>query len=483
MGDARGDDVLGRHDAVALAELVRSGGASPVELVEATIARIEALDPQVNAVIHRRFERALEEAASPDLPHGPFRGVPFLLKDLWPTSAGDPFHMGIRGLAEADYIHHEDSNIVRRYREAGFVICGRTNTPELGLVATTEPLAHGPTRNPWNTGHGPGGSSGGSAAAVAAGMVPAANASDGGGSIRIPAAMCGLFGLKPSRGRVSMGPLLDEMGLSVQHAVTHSVRDSAAILDATAGPFPGDGVIAPAPVRPFGEEVGTNPGRLRIGLMAELPRAIETEEPCAAAARSLAATLAGLGHDVTESHPPALADDASADAFMTLWGVSTAANLRLVSALLGREVTEEDVEPSTWIAAQSAPSVAGDQVLAAQDAMHRFRRETAQWWANGFDLLVCPTTLRPPPEIGELTGTDDNPLRGAIGSIPYAAVTAPFNVTGQPAMSIPGHFTGDGLPVGVQVIAAYGREDVLFRVAAQLEVEMRWADERAPLHP
>lgn len=475
--------MLARHDAVALAEIVRTGQASPVELVEAAIARIEALDPLINAVIHPRFEKALAEAASSELGDGPFRGVPFLLKDLWPTSADDPFHMGVRGLARAGYVHPEDSNAVRRYRDAGFVFCGRTNTSELGLHATTEPLAHGATRNPWNTDHGPGGSSGGSAAAVAAGMVPAANASDGAGSIRIPAAMCGLFGLKPSRGRVSMGPLVDEMGLSVQHVVSHTVRDSAAILDVTAGEFPGDGVVAPPPERPYAAEVGVDPGRLRIGLMAELPGDMATEPVCAAAARSPARTLESLGHDVTESHPAPLGGPETVDAFLKLWFAGTAANLAFIGRLLGRDVTEDDVEPSTWIAAQGAPDVSGTEVLTAQYAMHEFRRAVAQWWADGFDLLVCPTTLRPPPRLGELTSTDDEPLRATFASMPYAAVTAPFNVTGQPVVSVPGHFTDDGLPVGVQIVAAYGREDVLVRVAAQLEAEMRWAEHRAPMHP
>lgn len=482
MGDLS-DDVLGRHDAVGLAELVRSGQAKPVELVEAAIARIEALDPHLNAVIHRRFERALDAAASPDLPDGPFRGVPFLLKDLWPSSAGDPFHMGVRGLAAAGYVAPTDSNVVGRYREAGFVICGRTNTSELGLIATTEPLAYGPTRNPWATDRGPGGSSGGSAAAVAAGMVPAANASDGAGSIRIPSASCGLFGLKPSRGRVSMGPLLDEMGLSVQHVVSHSVRDSAAILDVSAGAFAGDGVVAPPPPRPFDAEVGADPGRLRIGLMAEMPRDVGTDPACAAAARSLAATLEALGHDVTEDHPAVLGDDTSVEMFMTLWAVGTAGTLGVVGRILGRELTEDDVEPATWLAAQAAANISGPEVLAAQDTMHRFRRSMAGWWADGFDLLVCPTTLRPPPMLGELTGTDTEPLRGTMASVPYASTTAPFNVTGQPAVSIPGHFTDDGLPLGVQLVAAYGREDLLLRVGAQLEDELAWSDTRAPLHP
>ena len=244
MDDETTDD-LARFDAVGLADLIRHGDLSPVEAVQATINRIEALDGELNAVIHRQFDKALDLATSPDLPDGPFRGVPMLIKDLWSEEAGQPHHCGVQALRDAKLTSTIDSNLVKRYREAGFISVGRTNTPELGLVATTEPLAYGPSRNPWNTDYGTGGSSGGSAAAVASGMVPAANASDGGGSIRIPAAMCGLVGLKPSRGRISMGPVKEEWGVSVQHVVCHTMRDCAGILDATAIPFLGDGVVAP----------------------------------------------------------------------------------------------------------------------------------------------------------------------------------------------------------------------------------------------
>ncbi|MBT6372923.1 MAG: amidase, partial [Acidimicrobiaceae bacterium] len=245
----KSDAELARIDAVGLADLIRSGQLSAVEAVEATIDRIERLDGDLNAVIHEQFDQALELAASPDLPDGPFRGVPMLIKDLWATEAGQPHHAGIQALKEAEFTGEVDSNLVARYKQAGFVIVGRTNTPELGLVATTEPHAYGPSRNPWSTDHSTGGSSGGAAAAVAAGMLPAAHASDGGGSIRIPAAMCGLVGLKPSRGRISNGPR-EEWSFSCQHVVSHTVRDTAAILDATAIPFAGDGVVAPDHGRP-----------------------------------------------------------------------------------------------------------------------------------------------------------------------------------------------------------------------------------------
>lgn len=474
-------DDLARLDAVAQAELVRSAAASPLELVDAAIDRIERVDPRVNAVIHRRFERAREEAAAPDLPDGPFRGVPFLLKDLWPTSAGDPFHMGIKAFKEAGYVHPEDANLTRRYREAGFVIVGRTNTPELGLVATTEPLAYGPTHNPWDPARGPGGSSGGSAAAVASGMVPCANASDGGGSIRIPAAMCGLVGLKPSRGRGSMGPLRDEWGVSVQHVVAHSVRDTAAVLDATWRPFPGDGVIAPAPARPWAEEVGAE-GRLRIGLLDHAPGGVPTDPECAAAARRGADLAAALGHEVEEAHPAALDRMAEHGPLVTtMWAVGAKASLLSLAPLLGRELTAEDVEPGTWALAEWGDRATAVELAVTQAKMATVRRELAAWWED-YDLLITPTTAAPPPLLGQLVGTDDDPLRGLVGSTPYATFTAVFNQSGQPAVSLPLCRTGDGLPVGTQFVAAYGREDLLIRIAAQMEAEVGWAEERAPIH-
>src|SRR4051794_31322230 len=303
------NDDLTWMDATAQAELVRTGQASPAELVEAAIDRIERVDGSINAVIHRRFEQALDEAKG-DLPDGPFRGVPFVVKDLFAPTKGDPMHNGMRALRDAGYVAPADNVLTSRYRAAGFVFVGRTNTPELGLVPTTEPLAHGATSNPWSVTHTPGGSSGGSAAAVAAGLVPAAHASDGGGSIRIPASMCGLVGLKVSRGRISLGPDRDETSLSVNHVVTRSVRDCAAILDATHGPGAGDLVVAPPPLRPYVDEVGAPPGSLRVGLLARNPGG-ELHPDCEQAVRRAAALLESLGHKVEERYPPVL--DTAAD--------------------------------------------------------------------------------------------------------------------------------------------------------------------------
>ncbi len=474
---------LARYDAVGLAALVRDGEVHPTEIIDDTIERMEALNPRINAVIHPTFERAREVAAG-DLPDGPFRGVPMLLKDLWPASKGDPYHLGVEGLKRAGYVGGHDANIVTAYREAGFVLCGRTNTPEFGLVATTEPEAYGATHNPWDLTRGPGGSSGGAAAAVASGMIPAANASDGGGSIRIPAAMCGLVGLKPSRGRVSMGPDQDEWGNSVQHVVCHTVRDSAAILDATARPFPGDGVIAPPIGQPYLGQVGRDPGRLSIGFLAHSPRlGMEVDAEIAGVVRNTARMLDGFGHSVEESHPEVLLDEQIIDDFSAMWRVGSAASLVRIGQWLGRDVTPDDVEPATWFMGKFGDSVTGPEVISAQGAQMVYRRRMAKWWSSGHDLLVTPTCMKTAPKLGELVGTPDDPTRGLQRSIPYAAFTAPFNTTGQPAISLPLAQSSQGLPIGVQIIASYGREDLLFSVAAQLETEVGWPDRRSPVHP
>lgn len=464
------------HDAVGLAALVRAGEVSPGELVEAAIRRIEARNGDLNAVIHKLYDKARAAAESPDLPDGPFRGVPMLLKDLWPASAGDPVHLGMVALRDAGYVHPTDGNQVTCLRRAGFVFVGRTNTPELGLIATTEPLAYGPTRNPWNTGRSPGGSSGGSAAAVASGMVPVAGGGDGGGSIRIPSALCGLVGLKPSRGRVSNGPVEDESGLSVVHVLARTVRDSAALLDAQAVPFPGDTVIAPAPERPFGELMFRKPGRLRVGLWVDSPGdgRVEVDPECVAAAERAALLLEGLGHTVEATGPAALTDERLLANFAKTWGVSTAFSLDQVGEMIGRPLTPEDVEPGTWFSAERARTTPATDMLKTQTATQLFGRAMAEWWAGGWDLLLTPTTAKPAPPIGELVSTPDNVLASFVNSLPYGTFTLPFNLSGQPAISVPMGQTAEGLPVGAQLAAAYAREDVLLQVAAQIEATAPW---------
>ena len=477
-------------DAVGQAALVKRGEVSPRELVAAAIHRIEALDDGpdgINAVIHRRFEKALDEATDPNLPDGPFRGLPMAMKDLWPASAGDPLHLGNIAMKNAGYRHPVDANITRAYRRAGMVIVGRTNTPEFGAVATTEPVAYGATRNPWDTNHSPGGSSGGAAAAVASGMLPAANASDGGGSIRIPAAACGLVGLKPSRGRISMGPLSDEWGVSVQHVVSVTVRDSAAILDVSSGAFPGDAVIAPLPSRPFSEEVGAPVEALRIGLMSRPltgPHDPESEEAKLAAARWFEAH----GHTVEVAYPTVLDWWAKQSSGLSQWAVNIRSSIARLEEWLGREFVEADVEPATWGLAQAANGFSALDLQKAQNDQVRLRRESAQFWVptadggSGFDLLLSPTMAILPPPLGELVGAPGNPMRALVGSAPMATFTSPWNATGQPAISIPFAQSTSGLPIGIQLVAAYAREDLLLQVAATMEADIRWDTRRAPVH-
>ncbi len=478
------DPDLAVLDATAQAELVRSGQASPLELVDAAIERIERLNPQLNAVIHERFEKARAEARG-DLPDGPFRGVPFVLKDLDGYSEGDPYYGGTRFLRDHDWRPTHDSYLTERFRAAGLVCVGRTNSPELGLVPTTEPETYGPTRNPWDTGRSTGGSSGGSAAAVASGMVPLGHAGDGGGSIRIPASECGLVGLKPSRGRHSLGPEAGESwgGLVARLAVTRSVRDTAALLDAVQGAMPGDPYTAPPPRRPYVDELGADPGSLRIGLRVDAPGAVGDPHPDAvAAAEAAAALLESLGHRVEIGSPEALDDADFVAYFINAYNAWVARDLERLGQTVGTPVTEADVEAGTWALAEAGRQVSATEYLAAVEYLHDFTRRVAGWWVSGFDLLLTPTIPEPPPILGEFSGTPDNPLVGLFRSAEIVPFTAPFNTTGQPAVSLPLHWNADGLPIGVQLVAAYGREDQLVAVSAQLEAAAPWADRRPPVH-
>jgi amidase len=477
-------DEISLLDATAQAELVRRGELAPKELVEAAIARAERLEPRLCSIVTRQFERARVEAASPELPRGPFRGVPYLLKDLGAYLDGDPLYSGMGALARAGWRERGDAHFAARLRAAGLVSLGHTASPELGILPTTEPLAFGATRNPWNTTHSPGGSSGGSAAAVAAGVVPAAHASDGGGSIRIPASHCGLVGLKPTRGRSSFGPGTGERwgGCSVEGFVTRSVRDSAALLDVVAGAMPGDPYAAAPPARPFAREVGAEAGRLRIGLLRRAPRDGELDPECRAAAEDAGRLLESLGHAVEPSHPAALDDPEAVKGFLTVVSAGVAFALDAAAAKLGRPLVAEDVEPLTWTVAQAGRAVSAPAYVAAVAANHAHGRRLAAWWAEGFDLLLTPTCAKPPPPIGHFASPPENPLAGYLRAAPYGAFTMHWNVSGQPAISLPLHWSADGLPVGVQLVAASGCEDLLLRVAAQLEAARPWADRLPPLH-
>jgi amidase len=471
-------------DATEQAALVRRGAISPRELVEAALARMERVNPQLNAVIHPLPERAMAAANSPQLPDGPFRGVPFLMKDLGGAEAGAPCHCGMRFLRDAGWTEREDAYLTRRFRDAGLISLGRTNTPELALLPTTEPEAYGPTRNPWSLAHSAGGSSGGAAAAVAAGIVPVAHASDGGGSIRGPASMCGLVGLKPTRGRSSFGPALGERwsGFSAEFVVSRSVRDSAALLDVTAGPMPGDPYFAAPPAKPFATAITQRPPRLRVGVLRGAPRSVETHLECLATVDRAATLLADLGHHVEVSHPAALDEAESVLSFVTVVACNTAWAVDAWGQKVGRPAGQDDLEPLTWALVERGRATSASDLLAAIEYVHAFGRRLAGWWVEGFDLLVTPTQAAPPPEIGFISSTPDEPFRSFVRSAPYGVCTLPFNMSGQPAISLPLHWTHDGLPVGAQLVAAYGRDDLLLAVAAQLEEAAQWSRRRAPLH-
>ncbi len=472
------DRSLATLDATAQADLVRRGEVKPLELVDAAIERIEELNPRLNAVIAPLFDKARALATGSQLGDGPFRGVPFLLKDMGSPSAGDPFHCGMQVLKDAAWVAERDNVLASRFRAAGLVFLGKTNTPELGVSTTTEPAAYGPTHNPWKLGYSPGGSSGGAAAAVASGMVPIAHATDGGGSIRVPAAHCGLFGLKPSRGRISMGPDIGQRwgGLSNEFVVSRSVRDSASMLDAVHGPAPGDPYFAPLPAAPFANALAEPPGRLRIGILTRARDGVPVHADCVAAAEAAARKLEALGHDVEENHPDALFDAEALAAFSRVIAASVGASLDAWSAKLGRPIAEEDVEPATWGIVERLGRIPAHEYLKALDLVHEFGREMAAWWEGGFDLLLTPTAAEPPPPHGEFSATPEQPLRGLARSIPFSAFTMPYNATGQPAASLPLYWNDAELPIGVQLVAAYAREDLLLRVGAQLERAHPWAD-------
>lgn len=475
-------------DATEQAGLVRSGQVSPLELVDAAIERIERLNPALNAVIHERFEKARAEASG-TLPDGPLKGVPFLLKDLDGFSAGDPFHAGCEHLKRASYVADSDSYLIERFRSAGLVCVGKTNTPELGLLPSAEPQAYGPTHNPWDLNRSAGGSSGGSAAAVAAGLVPVAHAGDGGGSIRIPASVCGLVGLKPSRGRHSLGPELGESwgGNVARNLLGRTVRDVALSLDVISGWYPGDPYTAPLPACPYLDEVGADPGRLRIGWTTRSGDAsVATHEDCATAVETTAGLLERLGHNVVEARPAVWEDEAAMNEFtvhfVTAYGVWTARELQHLEAMTGVPVTEETVEPMTWAVAEAGGAASAIAYHAAMDAFHEHTRRMARFWSDdGFDILLTPTIPEPPFSLGQFVSTPYNPLGPLFRAAQIVPFVAPFNTTGQPAVSLPVNESFSNLPIGIQLVGAYGREDVLVRLAAQLEEAAPWAARRPPL--
>ncbi|WP_287155230.1 amidase [Candidatus Solincola tengchongensis] len=464
-------------DATAQAEMVRRGEVKPAELVEAAIRRVEKVNPQLNAVVTPLFERALEEAKG-ELPQGPFTGVPFLLKDLLASYRGARMTFGSDFFR--DYVPDFDSELVVRLKRAGLVIIGKTNTPEFGILPTTEPRLFGPARNPWDTGRSTGGSSGGSAAAVASGMVPAAHANDGGGSIRIPASCCGLFGLKPTRARNPLGPAMGDIisGLVVEHAVTRSVRDSAALLDATSGPDIGDPYWAPPPSRPFLQEVGADPGRLRIAYTTGEGET-EVHADCVKAVEDAARLCAELGHEVEEK-PLGLDVAAITPHFMTLWGAAQAWMADGMAGAVGKTPAPEMFEPLTWALIEMGRGFSAAQYLIALTALQGVARDFARRFRE-YDLILTPTVAEPPPPLGTFDSPPDNPLYGIVRAAAFVPFTPICNITGQPAMNVPLYWNEEGLPVGVHFMARFGDEATLFRLAAQLEEARPWAGRRPPV--
>jgi len=478
---------------------VRKKDVAPSELCEEAIRRIEQVNPRVNAVIFPMYDIA-RKAVQAGLAEGPFRGVPFLLKDIIEEYAGVPLTMGSR--AFRNYVPAQDSEMVVRFKKSGLVILGKTNLPELGLLGITEPELHGPTLNPWNTGHTPGGSSGGSAAAVASGMVPLAAGNDGGGSIRIPASCCGLFGLKPTRGRNPLGPVVGELwqGAVVSHVITRSVRDSAAMLDATQGQDAGAPYVIPPPEHPYLQEIGRDPGSLKIAFTSASPIGTPVHRECVNAVNEAAKLLVRLGHKVEEAQPE-VDGKAVAMSYLTMCFGEVAVVIEELKAVLGRKANTSDVETLTWtIGLLGRTLSAGDFAKAkrawgvAGRAMGRFHQK--------YDLYLTPTLASPPVKVGELqpkpyerlamkvvnalgvgiilkaAGLIDKMAEASLSKTPFTQLA---NLTGQPAMSVPLHWTPDGLPVGVHFMAPFGEEAILFRLAAQLEKTKPWFDKHGPV--
>lgn len=485
-----------QHDATGLAKLVRSGEVSPAELVEAAIERIEARNPKLNAVVHMSFDRARAQAKdAAALPDGPFRGVPFLLKDLKAYDAGQPSSAGSRLFATRTIT--DDDELVRRFKRAGLIVCGRTNTPELGILGVTEPELFGPARNPWNLEHTTGGSSGGSGAAVAAGMVPAAHASDGGGSVRIPASNCGLVGLKPTRHRV---PLMSPTGawgnLAGHHVLTRSVRDSAGLLDCIAGPTLGVAEQLPPPAQPFAAAIERAPERLRIALCTRALLAEHTHPACVEAAKRAADACAALGHHVDEAMPSF--DRAKLTrAYLVMVAAGTASAIRDFETKTGRSARASELEPKTWLLRIIGEAISAGEYVEQQQLIHDASITIAEFF-NDYDVLITPTLAQPPMKVGEIatTALERNAAR-VFRTAPIKRVmlrllddlaqdplapnpnTQLFNMTGQPAISLPLHMH-EGLPIGVQFAGRLGDDALLLQLARQLEQAQPWAGNRPP---
>jgi Asp-tRNA(Asn)/Glu-tRNA(Gln) amidotransferase A subunit family amidase len=464
-----------RYDGLGLAGLVKDGSVSASELLEAAIERVEQRNPAINAVVDRMYDQA-KAAIAAGLPSGPFSGVPYLLKDSGPLYAGTITTLGSSIFRK--FVPDQDSEIVVRLKQAGLVILGKTHTPEFGLSTSSESRLFGATHNPWNPEYSAGGSSGGSAAAIASGMVPAAYGSDGGGSIRIPASCCGLFGLKPTRARTPAGPEVGERwsGMVIAHAITRSVRDSAALLDATAGAEIGDPYWAPPPKRSFQAEVGADPGRLRIAFTTKPWRFHDVDSECVDALDEAAKLCEELGHHVEEAWPE-IDKSELAKAVWIIITAQTRALLQRATLVLGRQATLEDVETVTWAYSESARQFSASDYAEAITTVHRTGRVVGRFF-TAYDILMTPTMCTPPHKLSEVSmmRTDIEAYRNIVaGDVGFTQL---FNAGGNPAMSVPLHWSAEGLPVGVQFAAQFGNEATLFRLAGQLETAQPWANRR-----
>jgi len=477
IADAKGFDEYLRYDGLGLADLVRGKQVKPEELLETAITRIEAFNPKLNAVVTKMYDEA-RKTISGGLPEGPFRGVPFLLKDLGATYAGVRNSFGSKLFAR--YVPSYNNELTKRYKKAGLVIAGRTNTPEFGLNASTESAFLGPAHNPWDIERSTGGSSGGSAAAVATRMVPIAHASDGGGSIRIPSSCCGVFGMKPSRGRMPTGPESGEVweGFAINHALSISVRDNAAILDATSAPEIGAPYGIPAPVRPFLKEVEASPGKLKIAFFTK-GAAAKTHPDCVAAAKDVAKLCESLGHTVEEASPK-IDYDSLRESFMLILAAHTAAMLDQFELLLNHKVTADMVEPWTWSVAESGRKASASDLAGTKAIVNVVTRTVASFLTK-YDVILTPTTGTPPPKLGHLDTVNLSYEEFRERIFDFIPFTWLHNVTGLPAMSMPLYWNSQGLPIGVQFAGRYADEATLFRLAGQLEKARPWRDKIPPI--
>jgi len=488
-----------KYDGLGLSELVRKKEVKPSELIEEAINRIERLNPQLNAVIYKMYELA-RKAADGGLPDGPFKGVPFLMKDILMAYAGVPLTSGSRFLK--DFVPDHDSELVKRFKATGIIVIGKTNTPEFGITPVTEPELFGSTNNPWNLTRTSGGSSGGSAAAVAARMVPLAHGSDGGGSIRIPASCCGVFGLKPTRGRNPIGPDFAEAwrGLTCDHVLTRSVRDSAAMLDATAGPDVGALYYAVPSARPFLSEVGAEPRKLRIAFTSKPFLGGTVDKDCLKGLEATIRLCQELGHEMVEAAPQ-IDGKAFARAFLMMVCVETRATIEEAEVLLNRKASFKDFEPSTWVVALLGRQCRAPEFSKSLNLVQFAARQIGEFFQN-YDVLLTPTLAMPPVVTGALqpkgiqavamkllgrlnAGGLINRFSGinvlAEHVFEFMPYTPLFNVTGQPAMSVPLHWNDEGLPIGMQFVGRYGDEATLFRLASQLEKARPWSERIPPI--